>query len=287
MRPLALDEELDEAIEEVRKAILWDLRDDHEVARRRWEELVAGDGMGPAIDSRILLTWAQICGAEDSGSAKKAAEVFELLRVAGDLLDSAEGFDGPAKGVLGERDARFLAEWLVPYVWELTLQREDLELSQEAAEFARLLAVGRNLERGYRTRKDPTSFDGVSLGILHGVLESKYSRPLRVAASAGARLGGASEGQASLAGSVAEAAGMAMGYMVNLREGWDRAVVEKKALRKILVRDGLQAVGEMRVAIGWARVRGGEEWDLAPLEHWVEDLEKAFQEEPSDDGSAP
>lgn len=163
--------------------------------------------MGPATDTRLLLTWARVVAPGEPERAKKAAEVFALLRSAGDLLDSAEGFDRPAKGVLATRDARFLAEWLVPYVWERTLERKDQVLGQEAAAFTRELAVGRNLERGYRGRQDPTSFDGVSLGILHGVLEAKYARTLRIAASAGARLAGASEGLASLAGSVGEAAG--------------------------------------------------------------------------------
>lgn len=55
MRPLALDPDLDQALDEVRKAIRWELRDKHEVARNHWDAVVAGGGLGPGTDARVLL----------------------------------------------------------------------------------------------------------------------------------------------------------------------------------------------------------------------------------------
>lgn len=276
MRPLALDPELDEAVDEVRKAIRWELRDQHEVARRRWDAVVAGGGLGPATDLRMLLAWVQAVNPEVTAAGKKAAEVFESLRVAGDLLDAAEGFDGPARGVLPDAEARFLAEWLVPMALRQVLERGDLALATTATELAEELAVGRQLERGYRGREDPWDFGPVSLGILHGVIQSKYARAYRLAAATGARLAGAPEHAMVLVEGVGEAAGMAVGYYVALAEDWDEPVQEKAALRRRLVRDGKQEVGSLQTALGLVAIQKDLGYSLGVFDRWAEDLWEAF-----------
>jgi len=272
VRPLALDSELDAAIQEVREAIRWALRDQHEVARRRWDDLVAGGGTGPATDARILLAWARVVDEGALDAAKQAAEVFESLRVIGDLLDAAEGFDSPAAGVLPGEDARFLAEWLAPEALRRALERGDMELAITGAELAKELAVGRQLERGYRGREDPWSFGAVSLGILHGVVEAKFARAFRLAARTGARVAGAPEHAQDLAGSVGEAAGMAAGYYLALTQDWDERVQEREVHRKRLVEDGKRAVGEFRTSLGLVGMQKDLGYFLQPFERWAEDL---------------
>lgn len=276
MRPLAFDAELDDEVEAARKAIRWELRDKHEVARRRWDDLVAGGGLGPAIEARVLLAWASLVDEGSKEPAGLAAQLFEALRVAGDLWDSSEGFDGSAKGVLGAADARFLAEWLVPESIRRAMERGDLELATTGASLAKELAVGRQLERGYRGREEPWGFDGVSLGILHGVVEAKFARPLRLAARTGARIAGAPEHALTLAEGVGEAAGMAAGYYVVLSEDWDETVQEKAALRRRLIEDGQRAVGDLQTSIGLVGMQDLG-YFLGSFDRWAEDLWEAFE----------
>jgi len=277
VRALAFDSGLDAAVDEVREAIRWELRDEHEVARRRWDDLVAGGGLGPGTEARILLAWARAVDEGAMEAAKLAAEVFETLRVVGDLLDSAEGFEGPATGVLPEEEARFLAEWLAPEAIRRALEREDLDLATTGAELAKELAVGRQLERGYRGREDPWSFGAVSLGILHGVLEAKFARAFRLAARVGARVAGAPEHAQALAGSVGEAAGMAAGYYLALTQDWDERVQEREVHRKRLVEDGKRAVGDLRTAIGLVGMQKDLGYFLQPFERWAEDLRESLE----------
>jgi len=276
VRALAFDPELDATVDEVREAIRWELRDEHEVARNRWDDLVAGGGTGPGTDARVLLAWTRVVDEGALDAAKQAAEVVETLRVAGDLLDAAEGFDGPARGVLAPGDARFLAEWLVPAALRRALEREDPELATTGATFAQELAVGRELERGYRDRDEPWDFGAVSLGILHGVLEAKYARAFRLAARVGARVAGAPEHAQALAGSVGEAAGMAAGYYVALTQDWDERVQEREVHRKRLVEDGKRAVGDLRTSLGLVRIQKDLGYFVQPFERWAEDLWEAL-----------
>lgn len=277
MRALAFDPELDELVDEVRGAIRWEFRDEHEVARNRWDDLVAGGGTGPATDVRVLLAWARVVDEGSLDAAKQAAEVVETLRVAGDLLDAAEGFDGPARGVLAPEDARFLAEWLVPAALGRALEREDPALAITGATFAQELAVGRELERGYRGRDEPWGFDAVSLGILHGVFEAKYARTFSLTARVGARVAGAPEYAQDLAGAVGEAAGMAAGYYLALVEDWDERVQEREVHRKRLVEDGLRAVGDLGTSLGLVRIQEDLGYYLGPFERWAEDLRGALE----------
>lgn len=277
MRALAFEPELDARVDEVREAIRWELRDEQEVARNRWDDLVAGGGLGPGTDARVLLAWAQVVDESALDAAKQAAEVVETLRVAGDLLDAAEGFDGPARGVLAPGDARFLAEWLVPAALRRALEREDPVLAAEGATLAQEFAVGRELERGYRGRDEPWGFDAVSLGILHGVLEAKYARAFRLAARAGARVAGAPEYAQDLTGGVGEAAGMAAGYYLALVEDWDERVQEREVHRRRLVEDGLRAVGDLGTSLGLVRIQEDLGYYLGPFERWAEDLREALE----------
>lgn len=275
MRALAPFSELDERVEGVRKAIRWALRDQSEVARNRWDDMVAGGGLGPATDVRLLLAWGRAVDESSMDRLAPAAEVIETLRIAGDLLGAASGLGGPAIGVLPEGEARFLGEWLVAEALRRVVAGEDLALATAACELARELAEGRQMVGSYRRREEPWSFGPVSLGALHGALEVQYGKPFAMACRLGARVGGAPEHAETLACSFGEAAGLAAGYYLALVEDWDRVVQEREQLRRRLKEDGQRAAQEMQTTLGIVQMQGLG-YDLAGWERWAEELRGAL-----------
>lgn len=277
MRTHAPFPDLDEAIAKVRDRILWDLRDQNEIARNRWKDLVAGGGLGPATEARLLLGWAALVDQGAMERALPAAQAFEEMRVAGDLLDAAGGLGGPALGVLPDPEARYLGEWLIANGVRRLAGRGDTRLAAVAAEIAEELADGRHRILEYRNREDPWRDDPVSRGILHGCIEVKYGAPLRLACRLGMELAGAPEHILVVASEFGVAAGTALGIHVALTEGWDEPIQERERFRAWLVAEGKDAVAAADTHLGVLALQEcAAAYVRQPMERWVEALGEAL-----------
>lgn len=192
------------------------------------------------------------------------------------LLDLAEGFEVLEGVELLSDDARFAAEWLLPFAL--------CQISQEgghdwAAAFAKELADARRLERGFRRQGSGWSFDSIATGILESAAESRYSRTLAEVSFCASHLAILSAPLDVLLRSIHGSAGRAHGLLHLLTRRLPGDEQLQPDLRVHLVRQGLEAIGKMRTSIGVLESLPRQDQDLEPWDLWSCTLEEALCEE--------